>query len=111
MIFLFIFFYLAILSMGIYLIWLSLKIHSGKRLPPMRGRNGKPLENSKLISRDFVFMSAFLGVVIVIFAIAILVSGIRLSNWKFVMGLIGSVAGIWRQIILIRYEKLSKKIR
>lgn len=96
---------------GIYLIRLSLQIHSGKRLPPMRGRNGKPLGNSKLISKDFVFMSGFLGMAIVIFAIAILVFGIRLSNCKFAMILIASVAGIWRQVILMRYDKLSEKIR
>src|SRR5471030_2401748 len=106
MIILFIFFYFAILGSGIYLIRLSLQIHSGKRLPPIRGRNGKPLEHSKLVSKDFVFMSAFLGVAIVIF-----VFGIRLSNWKYIIGLIASVGGIWRQIILIRYDKLSKKIR
>jgi len=111
MIILFAFLYLAILGFGIYLIRLSLQIHSGKRLPPIRGRNGKTLENSKLISKDFVVMSGFLGVAIVVFAIAILVFGIRLSNWKYILGLIASVGGIWRQIILIRYDKLSEKIR
>lgn len=111
MIILFIFFYFAILGSGIYLIRLSLQIHSGKRLPPIRGRNGKPLEHSKLVSKDFVFMSAFLGVAIVVFSIAIFVFGIRLSNWKYIIGLIASVGEIWRQIILIRYDKLSEKIR
>lgn len=111
MIILFSFLYLAILGFGIYLIRLSLQIHSGKRLPPIRGRNGKTLENSKLISKDFVVMSGFLGVAIVVFAIAILVFGIRLSNWKYILGLIVSVGGIWRQVILVRYDKLSEKIR
>ena len=98
--------YLGIVALGIGCLWVSYQVRVRRRLTLIRGRENRPLAEAELIANHFSVMAGSAGVVVLLFAIAIPMYGIRWGTWHFYLMVVAGIWGAWRHILLMRHAKL-----
>jgi hypothetical protein len=111
MIWLVVLMYLIVVGLGVVCLWVSFQVGTRNRLSFIRGSDHKPLLQAELIANGFTAMTASLGVVVLLFAIAIPVYSIQWGTWQFYLMVITGIWGVWRQILLTRHAKLLSLTR